>query len=470
MFPSISYHPAQPSLLRQRSPYPDISYRLPVSFLKVREQSLSYDEYVAAYNAAKTQGERWLLAVKELDKERAPDERYRSLLSTGTKIPLRRGESWRGRVIAWAERDIARHQVESRLEESDPCDMVSPRYFDLLPWLGIPIPLSSFAFEPEGRERKIDLVLEKLKQGIDKVQSSDNFRAWLDTSSKFHQYSLGNQILILFQTWGWKPQASQVAGFNTWKDLGRFVKAGQEGIAILAPCLPPKGQMESAWKAGDKEWILCGRYVYIRGHGLLEKYNTVEEAVQWLRSQGAVKLEEAEASMTPNYFKVVYVFDVSQTQGKELPTIEVPPLTGMANQDLFDCALALATSQGVTVSFEPAPGQNPEIKGTYIGKLIWVKPDESEAQKLKTLIHELCHYYTEHVFGIPRAEAEVIAESAAYAVASHWGFDTGTRSFPYVATWAKDKKLLEQNMGTIRKVVGQMVTQLEAVSQLQVAV
>ncbi len=106
-----------------------------------------------------------------------------------------------------------------------------------------------------------------------------------------------------------------------------------------------------------------------------------------------------EMAPAPVYFKVVYVFDVSQTEGKPLPEFHVPVLTGEANEELFQKALELAKLQGLTVSFEPRPGQDPAIKGIFYGNQIWIKGDESRAQQLKSLLHELAHYYNETAQG-----------------------------------------------------------------------
>jgi len=139
----------------------------------------------------------------------------------------------------------------------------------------------------------------------------------------------------------------------------------------------------------------------------------------------------------------------------------VPVLTGEANEELFGKVMALTKAQGLEVSFEPRPYQDPSIKGQYFGKSIWVKPDEPRAQQLKTLLHEVAHYYSEGVFQIPRRDAETIAESAAFAIGAHFGFDTGVRSFPYVALWAQDKKVLELNLGSIRRVTTTIIEALE---------
>lgn len=330
------------------------------------------------------------------------------------------------------------------------CQLISPQYYDVLTWFNIPVPDYSFAIEPEVKERKIDEVLQKLKDGVATIHESSVFREFLTTMSKFWEYSFGNQILIMLQ----RPGATRVAGFNTWKDLGRYVKAGERGIAILAPCLPPKEL---------KRWILWD----VRMQSSLGVFKSPEEAEEYAdkhlvkdwRKNVEIRKEEGVAPV-PTYFKVVYVFDVSQTEGKPLPEIAVPVLSGAYSEALYSKLMQLAAKQSITVSFEPRPDQDPQIKGMLLGKNIWVKGDEPEAQRLKTLGHELAHYFTEAVYFIPRADAEVIAESVAFVVCAHFGFDSGIRSFPYVALWAKEKKVLEQNLASIRKISGRMIEEL----------
>ena len=301
------------------------------------------------------------------------------------------------------------------------CEIVRPRHYDLVTWVGTPGPDYSFAIEPEVKERKIDEVLKRLKEGVDGIQESDNFREFLLTMSKFHNYSIGNLILITLQ----RPDATRVAGYNTWKDLGRWVKKGEKGIAILAPCLPPKSARVTEREYGESD---------------------EEEKVTEIR---------------PIYFKVVHVFDISQTEGKPLPEFEVPVLTGEVDENLLTGVMTLARTQGLEVSFESRPQQDPAIKGMYSGKMIWIRPEESRAQQLKTLFHEIAHYYSEGVFRMSRRNAETIAESVAFTVGAHFGFDTGIRSFPYVALWAEDKKVLEQNLADIRKVSTRIIDALQ---------
>lgn len=336
-----------------------------------------------------------------------------------------------------------------RSDEPGTCDLVRPEHYIYLPWFGAPSMDISFAIEPETKERKIDEVLAKLKAGVEDIQNSDNFRNFLLTMSKFHDYSIGNTILIMLQF----RNATQVAGFNTWKDLGRFVKAGEHGIMILAPCLPPK----------TYTCPTCGQP--IAGEGQFRQHLTTEHQASPSEVTRTVR-QAREGGMTgnPNFFKVVYVFDVSQTAGKELPEVHVPVLTTAANETLFNQALELCKVNNLTFTSEPRPTQDPGIKGMLAGTTIWVRPEEARGQQLKTLLHELGHFYTERVFGIPRADAETIAESSSFVVAAHFGFDVGIRSFSYVAVWSQDKKVLEKNLTTIRSVSSRMIDALEKIT------
>ena len=337
-------------------------------------------------------------------------------------------------ILSSTQTEITPRYCRGSSPQCEVCERVSPKDYAILSWVGAPVPDYSFAVEPAIGERKIDEVLKRLKDGVDGIQQSENFRKFLLTMSKFHDYSIGNLILIMLQ----KPNATRVAGFNTWRDLGRWVNKGEKGIAILAPCMPPKETKSAAPEGAERE-------------------NEEEERE---------KIEE----LRPLYFKVVYVFDVSQTEGKPLPEFGVPSLTGEANETLFNQIMQVTRAQGLEVGFESRPQQDPDIKGMYFGKTIWVRPEESRAQQLKTLLHELAHYYSEGVFQILRRDAETIAESVAFVIGARFGFDTGTRSFPYVALWSKDKKVLEQNLAAIRKVSAKIIEALEKTANKMVGI
>jgi endogenous inhibitor of DNA gyrase (YacG/DUF329 family) len=319
-------------------------------------------------------------------------------------------------------------------------ERVPAEYRDLIGLLRDPLPEYSLitflpAVEVEAGEKKIDAVLRQLKAGVEGIQDSYQFRLFLTTMAKFHDYSIGNQILIMLQ----RPDATRVAGFNAWKDLGRWVKKGERGIAILAPRFPRKPK--TICPECGAEASRTSRFCPQCGHGL--------------DVEADIDLEQ------PTRFLVVYVFDLDQTEGQPLPEFEVPVLTGEVNEELFARLLDLMKSRGVRVSFEPRPQLDPGIKGQYVRGEVWVRPEEPRAQQLKTLVHEIAHYYSEGVFRIPRQDAETIAESAAYVVGAHYGFDTGVRSFPYVALWAQDKKVLDRNLSSIREVAGTILGELE---------
>jgi len=314
-------------------------------------------------------------------------------------------------------------------------DLVPPQYRDLIGFISEPLPGYSLAVLPavevEVGETKLVAVLKELKKGVEGIQDSYQFRIFLTTMSKFHDYSIGNQILIMLQD----PNATHVAGFVTWKELGRWVKRGGKSISILAPRFPPRPTCPECGAKVPKGARFC--------------------PVCSASIEAEVEIE------APRFFIVVSVFDISQTEGKPLPEFEVPVLTGTVNEELFAGLLDLMKKIGVRVSFESRPHLDPSIKGQYVHGEVWVRPEEPRAQQLKTLTHEIAHYYSEGVFRIPRHDAETIAESAAYVVGAHYGFDTGVRSFPYVALWARDKKVLDKNLGEIRKVATTMLEGLE---------
>ena len=239
-------------------------------------------------------------------------------------------------------------------------------------------------------------VLQRFEDAVGAIQDSESFRRWLDISSRFHNYSLGNQLLIAFQ----RPDATYVAGFNALLKLGRHVLKGEKGIRIMVP-LRRKVTNDN----GEDEQRVTG-------------------------------------------FGTGYVFDVSQTDGEPLPTLSVPTLEGEAGQELWDGLNDFAVREGVTVRTLQPSELPSELMGYYrpTTKEIVVGA-HSQRQRTKTLAHELGH----HIARVDdRAENECIAEGIAYIVCAHFGIDTGERSFPYVAGWAKDRAVLKNVLGTIQ--------------------
>lgn len=331
---------------------------------------------------------------------------------------------------------------------------------DLLKYYKTPPDIMPATYPPipqEEMDRRVSELNKKVAENVERIQNSAEFRNFLITMSHFHTYSWNNTMLILLQ----KPGATHVAGYNTWVALGRQVKGGEKGISILAP----RGRTGAVtWRRAtngatfeirktEKGWG-----IYDSNDNLVEEFKSHLEAVQRLKGWGCL---EERYVIEVRHFKPVAVFDISQTTGKPLPEFEVPVLTGGAKEELFSKVMTLAKDQGLTVSFEPRPYLGPSTKGEYSGKSIWVKPEESRAQQLKSLLHEVAHYYSEGVFRIPRRDAETIAESAAYIVGAHYGFDSGVRSFPYIALWSQDYKIFHQNMASIQDVAEKIITTLE---------
>ena len=227
----------------------------------------------------------------------------------------------------------------------------------------LPLPESALSVEylpavrTEPGETKTDALLKKLKDGVQRIQSSDEFRDYLVAMSRFHDYSWNNQLLIMLQ----KPDATHVAGFNAWKDLGRWVKKGETGIAIFAPIFSAR---EVRWvrrtdgatwqiQRVDKEWG-----IYREGR-LVDRARTRREAERQLREWGAT--EETVGDVEPRFI-VVYVYDISQTEGEPLPKFDVPVLTGEVNEKLFANLKSLMKQKAVNVSFESRPLPGPGDK------------------------------------------------------------------------------------------------------------
>jgi DNA primase len=238
---------------------------------------------------------------------------------------------------------------------------------------------------------KLRAAHDKLQQAVAEIASGDDWKRMLQVVSKFHRYSFNNHLMIFLQ----RPDATVVAGFNRWKSLGRFVKKGEKGIAIFAPC-----------KYKTK----------------IEDDNGDEKSVPQIRG-----------------FRVVHVFDISQTEGEDLPDLDaVRPklLDGSAPEGIWDALVAHAGSIGYEVIRHQRGSENGYCD--FTAKRIAVRPDVSAAQAVKTLIHELGHALL-HADGpvASREVAEVEVESVAYVVCDALGLDSREYSFPYVTRWAE---------------------------------
>ena len=242
----------------------------------------------------------------------------------------------------------------------------------------------------ETRTDKLRAAHDKLQSAVAEIVSGDDWKRMLKVASKFHRYSFNNHLMIFLQ----RPDATVVAGFNRWKSLGRFAKKGEKGIAIFAPC---KYRTKIETESGE------------------------ETTLQQIRG-----------------FRVVHVFDISQTEGEELPHLDaVRPklLDADAPEGIWH---ALVTQAEVT-GFEVIRNRRGSENGycDFTQKHIAVRPDVAPAQAVKTLIHELGHALL-HSEDLPQSKevAEVEVESVAYIVCDAIGLDSGDYSFAYVARWS----------------------------------
>ena len=290
-------------------------------------------------------------------------------------------------------------------------------------------------------------ITDKLEQGIKELFESERFKEYLRTMSKFYHYSFSNTLLIAMQ----KPEATYVAGYTSWqRNFDRQVMKGEKGIKILAP---------APYKAKEER----------------EKIDpSTQKPV--LDADGKPVTETVEV-MRPA-FKVVSVFDISQTDGKELPDIIVDELSGSVENyaAFFE---ALKQESPVPISFEDIPGG---AKGyfSHAENRIAIQEGMSEIQTVKTAIHEIAHAKLhainpdekvapeEHK---DRHTKEVEAESVAYTVCQRYGIETSDYSFGYIAGWSSDKdtKELKGSLETIRSTAAEMIQSIDAKLKLLLA-
>lgn len=288
---------------------------------------------------------------------------------------------------------------------------------------------------------RVKEITDQLEAGLENLFNSDQYKQWLTTMSRFHDYSLNNTLLIAMQ----KPDATLVAGYTTWKNqFGRQVNKGEKGIRILAPT-PYKKKVEV-----DK---------------------TDPNTGEILKNPDGSNQKEIQEVLCPA-FKVVSVFDVSQTDGRELPSLGVNELTGDVEQyEMF--FEALKRTCPVPMEFEQISSG---AKGYYhqIEQRIAIQEGMSQIQIVKTAIHEMAHQKLhaidpnlkkseQNLENISRGGKEVEAESVAYTVCQHYGIDTSDYSFAYIAGWSQGKETpeLKASLNTIRKAASEMINDID---------
>lgn len=295
-------------------------------------------------------------------------------------------------------------------------------------------------------KQKVKEITDKLEAGLKELFESEKYKSYLSTMSKFHNYSFNNTLLIAMQ----KPEATLVAGYQAWqKNFERHVNKGEKAIRILAPA-PYKIKEER-----DKLDSVTGELMF--------------------DENGIPQKEEVEITIPA--FRAVSVFDVSQTDGKPIPELEVNELLSTV-EGYEDFVQALMNISPVPIAFEDILGDSKGYFNTA-EKRIAVQENMSESQTLKTMVHEVAHSMlhdkeVNQSMEIPekdRNTKEVEAESVAFTVCQHFGIDTSDYSFGYIAGWSsgRNMKELKSALDTIRKTASELITGIErALQELQI--
>ena len=332
------------------------------------------------------------------------------------------------RVMAYPAPEILRDEAPARTVQPE----AAPTAEAAAPPPVVPIILNS-----QNSADRMKEITDRLETGIQELFESERYKAYLTSMAKFHSYSFNNTLLIAMQG------GQLVAGYNKWRDdFHRNVKRGEKGIKILAPA-PYKVKKEVP---------------------------KLDEQGKPVMDKDGKPLTEVQETQVPA-FKIVSVFDVSQTEGEPLPSIGVDELAGNVEQyeDFFK---ALEQTSPVPMAFEDIPGGS---HGYYhlTEKRIAIQENMSELQTLKTAIHEIAHAklhaidpeapVTEQADRPDSRTREVQAESVAYAVCQHYGLDTSDYSFGYVAGWSsgKDLKELRASLETIRATAHELITAID---------
>lgn len=291
------------------------------------------------------------------------------------------------------------------------------------------------------KEDKTKELISKLESGIQDLYSSEKYINYLKTMSKFHNYSINNSLLIAIQN----PTATNVAGFNTWKNIfKRTVNKGEKGIKILAPT-PYKIK--------------------------LEKQKIDPETHKPMTDKSGNPITETVEVIKP-CFKVVNVFDVLQTSGEPLPTLANELKADVENFENFYNSLKKVAPFPINEKVITS-GANGYCD--IVNKEIAIRTGMSEAQTIKTCTHEIAHSILHANYEEMDKDShtrEVEAESVAFVVSNYFGIETSDYSFGYIAGWSSDKELkeLKSSLDTIQKTANKLITDIEAAyKELQVS-
>lgn len=277
----------------------------------------------------------------------------------------------------------------------------------------------SLTAKAESLNTTLTEAIEALANETDAVKQNELFKSWLRSASRFYKYSWGNQLLIASQC----PAATQVAGFNTWRSMGRFVQKGQKAIYIMAPI------------------------------------------IRRIRETGEAQSESAEQTKNQRKsiagFRAATVFDVSQTDGEPLP--EAPEHNATEDgQDLLPMLEAAVAAFGVRLRYEAISGR---AEGYSAGGLIVIEESQAVPAKCGTLAHELAHELLHQGSGVKKGtkqQRELEAEAVAFVVLDHYGMRSGSQF--YLHSYGITGEMLTGSMQTIAATARQIIDKIDGIS------
>ena len=274
-------------------------------------------------------------------------------------------------------------------------------------------------------QEKIQAALNRIEKGLDTINTDEDWLHFLAFQSLFYNYSFRNAMLIYLQN----PEASYVKGFKAWNQLGRYVKKGAKGLAILAPC-----------------------------YRKVEDFKEPENKSEYQDSEGEKVIKRVISG-----FKVTYVFDIADTDGSDeyLPVL-VKGLAGNSEQEqeIYEKLKAFISTEHPVQEVTGTAS-----KGSYnlATGVISVRSDVEYLQKIKTILHEYAHAIDFAIHpeeDISRNRRELVAESVAYVVSMRLGLDTSRYSVSYIKSWLKDKEELKIVADTVQKVAAKIINSL----------
>ena len=264
---------------------------------------------------------------------------------------------------------------------------------------------------------KIKAALERIEQGLATINTDEDWISFLRFQSLFYQYSFGNTIMIFLQN----PEATYVMGYKAWNKLGRYVRKGSKGLAILAPCIKK-----------------------------VEVFKEPENKSEYHDEEG-----EKEIKRVLSGFRIAYVYDIADTDGSDemLPVL----VKGLSGNTETEREIFIRLMKVIAKEFVVQEITGTASKGSYNLEtgIITVRSDLEYLQRIKTLLHETAHAYDFKMNpeeDIPRNRRELIAESVAFVVSMRLGLDTSSYSMSYIQSWLKDKDELKIIADTVQKI------------------